>query len=95
MRGTSDDNLPPLPLDAAHWHAIFSAMKLSSRQSEIAALIARGAPLKQIAVRLNITISTIRTQQERIFNKAGVRNRGEFLLSILDVSHRVCGCRQK
>ncbi len=87
------DALPQLPLDAAHWKAIFLAMRLSPRQAEIAELLARGAHLKEIAAMLKITVPTVRTQLERIFNKTGTRNRGEFLLQILDVSHRVGACR--
>lgn len=97
IREPCDDKLPALPLAAAHWRAVFAEMGLSPRQSEIAALLARGAPLKQIALLLGIAIPTIRTQQDRIFTKVGVRSRSEFLLQILAVSHRVddCRCRHK
>jgi DNA-binding CsgD family transcriptional regulator len=87
--------LTPLPLAVEHWRAIVQTMGLSSRQAEIAELLARGAQLKEIASILDISISTIRTQQERIFDKTGTKGRSELLLYILDVSHRVgcCGCR--
>jgi DNA-binding CsgD family transcriptional regulator len=87
--------LVPLPLRDKHWQAIVAAMGLSTRQAEIAELIARGASLKEIATLLEISISTIRTQQDRIFDKTGTNGRSELLLHILDISHRVgcCACR--
>ncbi len=72
-------------------------MKLSSRQAEILELIVRGASLRAVSSRLEISISTIRTQQARIFEKTGTTGRGELLLYVLALSHRVgwCTCRQK
>ena len=92
-----NDGLPPLPLDEDHWQAIVDALQLSPRQAEIAALMARGARLKEIASMLGIGVPTVRTQQERIYAKTGAKGRGELLLRILDVSHRVgcCGCHHK
>ena len=81
--------MPPLPLAADHWQAIVAVMKLSPRQAEVAALVARGAQLKDIATLLEISIPTVRTQLERTLRKTGARNRAELLLRILDVSHRV------
>jgi DNA-binding CsgD family transcriptional regulator len=89
--------LPSLPLAADHWQAIADALQLSPRQAEIAQLMARGARLKEIASILAIGVPTVRTQQERIYAKIGARGRGDLLLLILDLSHRVgrCGCHQK
>lgn len=90
-------DLPPLPLAADHWQAIVKEMGLSARQAEIVELVARGASLREISSALEISISTIRTQQERIFDKTGTNTRGELLLRILALSHNVgwCTCRQK
>lgn len=89
--------LPPLPLAAEHWKAIVKEMGLSTRQAEIVELVARGASLREISSHLDISISTIRTQQERIFDKTGTNTRGELLLRILALSHNVgwCTCQQK
>lgn len=89
--------LPPFPLAADHWRAIVKEMGLSGRQAEILELVVRGASLREISTALNISISTIRTQQERIFDKTGTNTRGEILLRILALSHSVgwCTCRQK
>ena len=90
-------DLPPIPLLEGHWKAIVKEMGLSARQAEIVELVARGASLREVSVALEISISTIRTQQERIFDKTGTNTRGELLLRILALSHRVgwCTCRQK
>ena len=68
----SNGKLTPLPLAADHWQAIADALNLSPRQAEIAELMARGARLKEIASLLGIGVPTVRTQQERIYAKAGV-----------------------
>lgn len=95
--GASDLDLPPLPLAANHWRAIVKKMGLSSRQAQIMELMARGASLREISAFLRISTSTIRTQQERIFDKTGTNTRSELLLRILALSHQVgwCSCRQK
>lgn len=51
---------PPLPLS------------LTPREEEILDLIGAGAPPEQIARRLDIAISTVRTHQKRIYAKLGV-----------------------
>jgi DNA-binding CsgD family transcriptional regulator len=88
--------IPPLPLGAAHWEAVAEAMGLSDRQAEIAELLVRGAQLKEIASTLDIAISTIRSQHERILAKAGVNRPSELHARILGLSHQVghCQCRQ-
>lgn len=65
------DVLPPLPLSAAHWKVIYTAMRLSPRQAQITELLARGAQFQEIADGLQITVPTVRTQIERIFSKTG------------------------
>lgn len=89
--------LPPLPLAKDHWRAIVKELGVSSRQAQIIELIVRGASLREVSTILDISISTIRTQQERIFDKTGTDTRGELLLRILALSHSVgwCTCRQK
>ena len=91
------NELPPLPLAGDHWQAIVRELGLSLRQAQIVELMVRGASLREISSDLDISISTIRTQQERVFDKTGTNTRGELLLRILALSHEVgwCTCRQK
>ena len=51
-------------------------LKLSAREFEIACLIADDLSDKEIAWRLGVEISTVRTHLKRIFAKLGVRRRG-------------------
>lgn len=48
---------------------------LTSRESEVARLIAMGLPTKTIAFRLGISTHTTRHHTERVFAKLGVRSR--------------------
>jgi DNA-binding CsgD family transcriptional regulator len=50
-------------------------LKLSVREFEIARMIADDLSDKEIAHRLEVEISTIRTHLDRIFDKLGVRRR--------------------
>jgi DNA-binding CsgD family transcriptional regulator len=52
-----------------------SQLKLSVRELEIARMIADGLSDKEIAWRLGIEISTVRTHLKRVFAKLGVRRR--------------------
>jgi len=89
--------LPQLPLAKDHWRAIVKELGVSSRQAQIVELLVRGASLREVSTILDISISTIRTQQERIFDKTRTNTRGELLLRILALSHNVgwCTCQQK
>lgn len=51
-------------------------LKLSAREFEIARMIADDLSDKEIAWRLGVEISTVRTHLKRIFAKLGVRRRG-------------------
>jgi DNA-binding CsgD family transcriptional regulator len=53
-----------------------AGLKLSARELEIARMIADDLSDKEIAWRLGVEISTVRTHLKRIFAKLGVRRRG-------------------
>jgi len=50
-------------------------LKLSPREAEIVACVREGLSNKQIARKLGIAPTTVKTHLERIFDKLGVRNR--------------------
>jgi DNA-binding NarL/FixJ family response regulator len=52
---------------------------LTDREKEIVALAGDGYRNKEIAQRLNVTESTIKTHMQRIFQKLAVRNRSELI----------------
>ena len=56
--------------------AASAKLKLSAREFEIARMIADDLSDKEIAWRLGVEISTVRTHLKRIFAKLGVRRRG-------------------
>jgi DNA-binding NarL/FixJ family response regulator len=48
---------------------------LSVRELEVASLVAQGLANKQIAVRLQISLATVKDHVHNILSKSGVRNR--------------------
>jgi DNA-binding NarL/FixJ family response regulator len=50
---------------------------LTPRQAEILALVAAGLADKEIAVRLNVSVPTVRTHLRRLFRDRGYHNRAE------------------
>ena len=94
--GNHIELLPPLPLDAAHWQAIFDFLGLSPKQADIATLLLRSAARKQIAEALDISEPTLKTHLCRIFARTGTSDPMQLAMRILAVSHQVKadeGCR--
>lgn len=71
-----DGDLMALPIvRQADRHGAFNFLRLfSAREREIAALLAKGYPLRKISCRLNIAYSTAATYKDRILKKACVTN---------------------
>jgi DNA-binding NarL/FixJ family response regulator len=57
--------------------------KLSPREYEVLALLARGCLYKEIADKLAITLGTVRTHQRRIYEKLHVQSRTEATVKFL------------
>jgi DNA-binding NarL/FixJ family response regulator len=57
--------------------------KLSPREHEVLALLARGCLYKEIADQLGITLGTVRTHQRRIYEKLHVQSRTEAAVKFL------------
>jgi len=85
------DSLPPLPLDADHWQAVFEAMRLSPQQARIVELILRSAGYKEISAALGIAEPTLKTYLQRVFARTGTCGRMQLAMHALAVSHEVCG----
>lgn len=58
---------------------------LSERQSEIARLVGRGMPNREVAEQLSLTESTVKAHLYQAFKKLGVRSRTELALLARDV----------
>ncbi len=61
---------------------IVAAYALSSRETQICALVLRGLPTKTIARELRISSHTVNDHLKAIFTKTGVSTRGELMASI-------------
>jgi|ERR1700752_498721 len=67
---------------------------LSSREQDVTILVSRGQSDAEIASRLYLSISTVKSYLQHIFLKADVRNRRELLLKFVnfnfprDIPHR-------
>jgi DNA-binding CsgD family transcriptional regulator len=64
---------------------------LTSRQSEVARLLAERLSNEEMAQRLGITVNTARTHCERVLGKLGVRTRNHVRAALLDPSHATVG----
>lgn len=65
-------------------HAPVSERALSSREREVLALIVMGLTNADIARRLHVAETTVKTHVRRIFSKLGVHSRGEVLDVVRD-----------
>ena len=54
--------------------AVSTASLLTSRESEVLQLIAEGAPNKQIAAELSISIKTVEKHRQQVMNKLNIHN---------------------
>ena len=64
-------------LDTAIGAAYFPI--LTNRESQVAELVSRGLANKAIASHLKVTEGTIKLHAHAIFQKLGIRNRGELI----------------
>ncbi|HEY4313329.1 MAG TPA: LuxR C-terminal-related transcriptional regulator [Pirellulales bacterium] len=91
--GDHADFLPELPLAGESWRMIFGHLRLSPRQIEITRLMLRSASNLQIAQVLGVSEGTVKTQVQRIFNRASVHDRMEFAMRVLALSHELADGR--
>jgi DNA-binding NarL/FixJ family response regulator len=70
-----------------HFHRVATPSsdveKLSPREHEVLALLAKGRLYKEIADQLGITLGTVRTHQRRIYEKLHVQSRTEAAVKFL------------
>jgi DNA-binding CsgD family transcriptional regulator len=61
---------------------IMSAYGLTDREKTICGLVCQGLPTRQIADRLHLTTDTVQDHLKSVFDKTGVRSRGEVVATI-------------
>ena len=54
--------------------ALADSYRLTPREAEIATLLAGGANIETIAVRLSLAVGTVRFNLKRVFEKTGARS---------------------
>ena len=71
----------------------FSSWALSDAETEVAALILKGAALKDIAALRKTSEATIRQQAQSVYRKSGLNNRSELAAYFLEDLFDVAGAR--
>ena len=77
------ETAPPLSGVAPDAQAVAGRWKLTARQSEVLALVARGATNSEIAGALGIKERTVEFHLSALFDKAGVDNRATLIARLL------------
>lgn len=84
------DEFPPLcTFDEDSWRRISAALALSARQTEITRLICAGYCYKSIAVRVGISVNTVRMHVRALFAKLRVRDRLGVVLRVFAVERAI------
>jgi DNA-binding NarL/FixJ family response regulator len=60
-----------------------TAYGLTAREQTITALVCQGLPTRQIASQLHLTTDTVQDHLKSVFDRTGVRSRGELVATIL------------
>ena len=71
------------------WQAIVIELKLSPQQILIVESILRGNQDKQIAEELDLSVATVRTYLNRIFERTDVRDRLNLVLMIFKMAQQL------
>ena len=71
------------------WQAIVIELKLSPQQTLIVESILRGNQDKQIAEELDLSVATVRTYLNRIFERTDVRDRLNLVLMIFKMAQQL------
>lgn len=87
---------PKLPtLDDDLWAEVIRALQLSPQQVKVTSHVLRGLCDKQIASELQISEPTVRTHLGRIFQRNGLRDRGELILRIFAIAQVAWGRQER
>lgn len=83
MTPVPPDNEPVPPgLTPAQWAAVIERFELSAQQAHVLALVADGRKEQAIAIRLNISLNTVKEYMKRIRLRLGERNRAGLIRQI-------------
>jgi DNA-binding CsgD family transcriptional regulator len=76
------------------WGVILDELSLSPRQKEVIRHIFSSLSDKQIAMKLNITVPTVRTHISRLFSRFHIQDRGELILRVFQQFRHGCQSSQ-
>jgi DNA-binding CsgD family transcriptional regulator len=86
LHGSADDDIAVI-IEPAHPSRnaplVLSSLGLTSRESEIALLVLRGASTKAIGAQLHLSPYTVKDHLKSIFDKTGVRSRRDLVAQVL------------
>lgn len=70
------------PFTEKEWEVLVRALGLTPRQSQVCAALLRGCGDKQIAREIGISIPTVRTHLNKLFERLGATDRSELLVAL-------------
>lgn len=76
-------------LSAQEWREIVQALRLSPRESQIAACVVADKSEGDIATMLSISTHTVHSYLERLYRKTSVRSRCQLLIRIFEAYVRL------
>jgi DNA-binding NarL/FixJ family response regulator len=85
----------PLPMAPALWDEVAASLKFSPQQKRIVACILRGFQDKQIAAELGLSVPTVRTYLDRVFQKADVSDRMQLVLQLFALTQQTQSVEQR
>src|SRR5262245_23584564 len=77
----------PLAVTPHLWSLVLAKLRLSPRESAVAALYLDSASIEQIGESLTMSPHTVRSHLRRIYSKAGVSNRFDLLLQVVMIAY--------
>jgi two-component system, NarL family, nitrate/nitrite response regulator NarL len=71
-----------MPCPGPHFHGAVEVRMLTERESEVAALVARGLRNKVVAHHLGIGEGTVKLHLHNIYRKLGIERRAQLVLHV-------------
>ena len=85
----SDPRLTVIPSTVEEWEQVRRWLGLSERQIELVQYLFKGGKLELIALEMNLGHGTVKTYQQRIYQKLRISERGQLILTVADAHLRV------
>jgi DNA-binding CsgD family transcriptional regulator len=83
--GTIEPLTESVSFTPVEWDQVVDELNMSPRQADVVRLILAGKRDKQIAIKLGMSLPTVRTHLRIIFSRLDVKDRVELVLSVFAV----------